>query len=229
MSAGFSRIFDSRRAATAFLAVAILLAYANIWHDAFVFDDLVLISRDRFLTSWRYAGVIFSTHLGDGFSGVYYHSPFYRPLQMLLYLIVYQVAGPSTVTFHALNLALHTANAGLLYMLGARLGFRKDATLCAALLWALHPVHTEAVTYISGTADPICALFQLTGIIILARGYDCKSVLASSACLILALLSKESAVAFPLLAMGLLFYQHEDRRSPKIYLKTWPFWAISGI
>ncbi|HTK83556.1 MAG TPA: hypothetical protein VL625_00590 [Patescibacteria group bacterium] len=81
----------------------------------------------------------------------------------------------------------------------------------------------------SGTADPLCVLFQLVGIIILTRGYDRKSVLASSACLILALLCKESAVAFPLLTMGLLFYQHEDQRSPKIYLKTWPFWAITAI
>ncbi len=229
MITGFSRIVDSPRAAFAFLTVAILLAYVNVWHNEFVFDDLVLISRDRFLTSWRYAGALFSSHLGDGFSGVHFHSPFYRPLQMLLYLAVYQLAGPSPVAFHALNVVLHIVNACLLYTLGLRLGFRKDASLCGALLWALHPVHTEAITYMSGTADPLCALFLLAGILILAGSSDRRHVLAACACQILALLSKESAVVFPLLAMTLIFYQSKDREKIKSYFVTWPFWVIAGV
>ena len=213
----------------ALLAAAVLLAYANVYHNEFLFDDPVLITGDKFLTSWRYIGTLFTAHIDQGFSGGLYHDPFYRPLQMLLYLFVYQTAGPSTAAFHLLNVVLHTLNACLLYALGLRLGFQRNAALLAALLWALHPVHTEAVTYMSGTADPLCGAFLLAALLALTAGFSPRR--AALACLfsVLALLSKETAAVFPLLAMGLIFYREENRWSPRAYLKTWPFWLVAAL
>jgi hypothetical protein len=195
------------------LIAAVFLAYSNVYHNDFLYDDISLITENKFLTSWNYLGILFATPALQGYSATF-HDPFYRPLQMFLYLCVYQVAGPSTIAFYFLNLTLHSSNACLLYALGIRLGFNRVGVFLAVLLWALHPVHTEAITYMSGTADPLCGVFLLSGILVLVPEYSRWRVLTACALFVLALLSKETAVVFPLLVMGLLFYRSEkDGRS----------------
>jgi tetratricopeptide (TPR) repeat protein len=81
----------------------------------------------------------------------------------------------------------------------------------------------------SGTAEPLCSVFLTTGILALSLSFTPCRVLVAFLLSALALLSKETAVVFPLLAMGLLFYQSEDRWSPKTYLKTWPFWLLTAF
>jgi hypothetical protein len=211
----------------AMLIVAVLLAYSNVYHNDFVYDDLGLIAGNKFLTSWRYIGTIFiKAHSSQAAE---FPSPFYRPLQNLLYLTIYQATGPSTVAFHLLNVTLHALNACLLYTLGVRLGFQRIASLLAALLWALHPIHTEAVTFMSGTADPLCGVFFLLGILVLVPSFSCFRVIVACLLFTMALLTKETAVVFPLLAMGLLFYQSENRWLPHTYQKTWAFWLMTGF
>jgi len=208
------------------LIIAVLLAYANVYHNEFVFDDLA-ITDNIFLTSWRYIGTLFVTHVSQGAG--HHDVPFYRPLMLLLYMVVYQLAGLSTVAFHFLNITLHALNACLIYTLGIRLGFKRIAALLAALLWALHPVQTEAVTYMTCTADLLCGLFMIGGILILTPAFTRRRIAAACALFVMALLSKETSVVFPLLAMGLLFYQSENRWSLRTYLKTWPFWLITAL
>jgi tetratricopeptide (TPR) repeat protein len=124
---------------------------------------------------------------------------------------------------------LHVLNACLLYALGIRLRFQRIFALLAALLWALHPVQTEAITYMSGTADPLCGMFLIAGILVLAQDFSRRRVAGACVLFMLALLSKETAVIFPLLVMGLIFYRREKRWSPRTYLKTWPFWLITAL
>lgn len=210
----------------ALLIIAVLMAYSNVYHNEFLLDDLNIITRNKFLTSWNYAGTVFVTSQGQGSGTI---DPFYRPLQSLLYLIVYQSTGLSTVTFHALNIALHALNACLVYILGVRLGFQRVGTLLAALLWALHPALTQAVTYISATAEPLYSTFLLSGILVLAVEFNYRRVLGACALFALALLSKEASVVFPLLTMGLLFYQSANRWSPHTYIRSWPFWLMTTL
>jgi tetratricopeptide (TPR) repeat protein len=210
----------------ALLSLAVLLAYANVFYNEFLLDDLLLITNNKFLTSWHYIGTLFVTQLFQE-SGT--KTPFYRPLQNLFYMFIYRTAGLAVVAFHLLNITLHAINACLLYTLGTRLGFQRIAVLLAALLWALHPVQTEAVTYMSGTADPLCLAFLLAGILVLVPNFSRRRILTACLLFALALLSKEVAVVFPLLAMGLLFYRSENRWSPKTYLKTWPFWLMAAL
>jgi tetratricopeptide (TPR) repeat protein len=210
----------------ALLIVAVFLAYSNVYHNEFLYDDLFLITGNKFLTSWHYVGRLFVTNAEQGHGS---HGPFYRPLQLLLYMFIYQTAGPSTVAFHLLNVSLHALNACLLYTLGVTMGFQRVAVMLAALLWGVHPVHTQAVTYMSGTAELLYSVFLIGGILVLVPGFSPRRVLAACFLFVLALLSKEASVVFPLLVMGLLFYQSENRWSPKTYLKTWPFWLLVGF
>ena len=213
---------------TFLLVLAVLLAYGNVAHNEFFFDDEFLIVKNRFLRSWSSALDILRT---SSTGGARQTDNFYRPVQILLYLFVYQVAGLSTTAFHVLNIVLHLSNVLLVRSLGQRLGFLPGAAWVAALLWAVHPIHTEAVTYMSATADPAHTLFCLLGLCVWLTPTLRFSTALALSCFALGLLSKEPAIVFPALAMVCRFaVEKPDRRwRPRIYLGTWPFWLLAGV
>ena len=205
------------------LTLAVFAAYANIYGNGFVFDDGLLVERNEFLRSWSTFGKLFTAHTTDG---AHVAGGFYRPLQNLLYFFVYQIFGPSPFGFHLADVALHAANAGLLFTLARRLGFAPLAAFFGALIWAVHPIQTEAITYTTGTADPLFVFFTLCGLIVLAPEFAPRKIAASCVFFALALLSKETAVAFPLLAAICVFLVNPQRKSLKTYRRTWPLWLM---
>ena len=209
------------------LILAVFTAYANVYGNGFVYDDITLILNNSFLRDWHFLPVIFKTPINAGADTV---SAYYRPLQILLYFFVYQIAGFSLGGFHLLNLALHAANACLIFTLaGRRFTFNIWAVFFAALIWAVHPAHVEAITYMSGTADPLYVLFCLIGLLIIVPDCTPKKILYSIPFFILALLSKEEALTFPLLVMSCIFFFDKNRVQPGTYLRTWPLWLIGIV
>ena len=199
----------------AVLICAVFAAYANIYGNAFVYDDALLITGNPALASWP---AFFSSLAAP----LTFDSSYYRPLQLLLYKIIFQFAGLSLFSFHFLNVSLHAANACLVYRLGKKLSFNPAASFLAALIWALHPLQTEAITYMSATADPLYSLFCLLAALALLPDFTPRRLTAASALMLLGLLSKESAITFPLLAASLLYLQKDKRFDIKTYLRLWP-------
>ncbi|MDP9128021.1 MAG: tetratricopeptide repeat protein [Pseudomonadota bacterium] len=208
-----------------FLLLVVCAAYGNVYDNAFLYDDESLILKNAYLRDWHAIGSIFRTSATAGASIA---GGFYRPMQILAYLIIYQLAGLSLFMFHALNVALHASNACLVYALGRKLRFKIWPAFFAALVWALHPVHTEVIAYISGTADPLYAFFTLLGLIMLLPRFSSSNVAASLPFFALALLSKEEAVAFPLLAMSCAFLLSKEPFKPKTYYSLWPLWLLAA-
>lgn len=206
------------------LLSCIALAYCNIFHNAFLLDDEFLIQKNRFIKSFDYLGLLFTSSSTSGAAGI---DSFYRPLQGLIYLIVYQLAGFSLPAFHLPNLLLHGVNACLMVGLGLRLGMTRVAAALAALIWALHPMHTEAVTYMSATADTLYTTFCLAGLVIMLPEFRAKSIGWACVFFVLGLMSKETALVFPLLAMACIYHKDANRFSITPYLKTWPLWLIA--
>lgn len=137
----------------ALLALATVAAYATSFNGVFQFDDWAVIveePRVHSLAAW------------------WQSMPGIRPLLKFSYALNWQLGG-GIAGFHAVNLGLHVANAclvlALLRRLAARLGMTVTlAPLVAALLFALHPVQTEAVTYISGRSSSLSATFALASL-----------------------------------------------------------------
>ncbi len=209
----------------ALLIAAVFAAYANVYDNAFLYDDLTLIVDNRFLRSWRsLSTALFSTTIAG--SNVETH--YYRPLQILLYSVIFQKAGLSPAAFHLVNVALHALVACLVFTLGVKLRFNRKAVFLAAVLWAVHPVQTEAVAYISATADPLYSLFCVLGVLVLLPDFSAKRIALSLPLMLLALLSKESAVVFPLLAMSAYYFASDRRFAPKSYVRFWPLLLLSA-
>lgn len=200
------------------------LLYGNSLGNAFLYDDEFLIQKNTFLKSWESIGDIF---LSSSTAGAGKTDSFYRPIQAFFYLLVFQFFGLSTTAFHLLNIVLHAINAVLVFLLGRRLGLPLLASFSGALIWSAHPIHTEAVTYMSGTADPAHTLFVLAGLVCLIPSFSASRVIFASFFYLLALMSKESAIVFPALAVACLFYLSEQRWNWRTYLPTWPFWIMA--
>ncbi len=221
------------------LAGAVLLAvfatYSNVFGNAFLWDDEFLIQKNVFIRDFGHLPDIFSTCSGAGVGRL---DNFYRPMQLLMYSIVYHLAGPRPWAFHLLNVLLHAGSGVLLFLFARRLAGQEPAFL-AAVLWAVHPVHTEAVTYMSGTADPLSVLFALGSFLAYVRFREKRSggmkwLGASGMLFILALLSKETMIILPLL-FGLYEFvflrdpEREKRFSWRRYRFITPLLAIAAV
>lgn len=135
--------------------------------------------------------------------------PGIRPLLKLSYAVNHTF-GSGPFGFHAVNVAIHAGCALLVYALLLRIartdpalaGRERLAAAAGSLLFALHPVQTEAVTYASGRSTSLSALFALASIAVWldgrARGTRWRTHLISPALFAAALAVKETAIVLPL-------------------------------
>ncbi len=209
----------------ALLLASIFTAYSNVYDMQFVYDDEFYIQKNQFLKSFSNTINIFTTNstAGSGFQ-----DSFYRPIQFFSYLITAQTLGVHEWAFHFLNVFLHAVNALLLFYLSQIIGFKKEWAFAVALLWGLHPVHTEAISYIAGTADPLQFFFSFLALIVFLKkpkGYAAVSTL----CFIFAFLSKEVAIVFPGLLFALLFLTEQAKWRIKTYVPAFYFLGIALV
>lgn len=149
------------------LAVAVIVAYFNILPGAFIHDDISEIVENPYIKDPAFIGRIFTSpawsfEFSEERTGV---SNYYRPLQYLTYLAIYQVWGPNPLGFRLFKLLLHLLTVQLVSLFCRRLISSTRAAFLAALLFALHPVNTEAVTWISGITDALCVPFVLLSLL----------------------------------------------------------------
>ena len=152
--------------AAALIVAATLLVYANALGNAFLWDDHFLVVGNTAIKHWANVATIFVHPLFPDAIG----SRYYRPLQTLTYLLDYQLWGLRPWGFHLTNMLLHAGTAVLLYRLGLVVLRDARAALAGALLFAVHPIHTEAVTYVSGRSDPLAAFLMLAAALWFVRG-----------------------------------------------------------
>jgi hypothetical protein len=187
------------------------LTYANSMTGDFVWDDQFQVVRNETIRSLgnlpqAFSGSLWSFMYSEGGSGNEIFKRYYRPLQTVVYMFAYAIGGLSPWLFHLFNVALHTGTTVLVYIFAVQMGVEAITALLAAALFAVHPIHTEAVSWIAGVGDLSCGLFYFAGLC--AFIYFLKHRKASSAwlfslCFLGALLSKEVGITLPI-AAGLL-------------------------
>lgn len=171
------------------LIVIVFLCFANSLGNDFVFDDIYLVVQNKYIRSPDLS-IILST---------------YRPLRDLSYALDLRIWGEGPFGFHLTNIIIHSANVLLVFTLIRRLSDDVVSATLAALIFAVHPMQTDAVTYISGRRDLLFSFFYLLAFHTYITYYRSrKSVQAAayfSLFLILwalSLMSKEMAASLPL-------------------------------
>jgi len=187
------------------LLLAVAIAYANAFAGSFQFDDFNVIVREASVQSvsawWR-------------------SQPGIRPLLKLSYALNH-TWGAGLVGFHAVNVVVHAANTLLVRWLGRLLApatglggpESRRLVFIVAVVFALHPVQTEAVTYVSGRSTALAATFALSSITLWLHGRrhgDRHAVqVASPLALALALACKEYAAVVPLALLVVERLRHD--------------------
>lgn len=187
--------------------LACVLSYFNALSNGFVYDDTVQILQNPRIRDYREIPKALTTNFWDFGGG---KSNYYRPMQTLLYMACYYAFGLDPLAYHLFNLALHGAVSILVFLLGLRLVGDWRFALLGGLLFAVHPIHTESVTWVAGITDVSSTLFVLLSFLLYARaqaepGFGLVARVGSLGAFALALLSKEVALVLPLL---LVLYQH---------------------
>jgi len=154
--------------------------------------------------------------------------PYYRPLVMLTFHVDRALWGDRPAGYHATNLLAHAATSVLTGELAAAVGLGAGAALASALAFAAHPVQTDAVSYISGRTDVLCALFVLLAILLWRRAAHPVDghAIAAAAAFAAALSCKETAA--PLALAFLVPGAHPAARPPRPLLPvaTAGLWAF---
>jgi hypothetical protein len=181
------------------LGLAGAAAYANSLAVPLLFDDDSSIATND---SLRHLGAVFWPPGGTTVGG--------RPFLNLTLALDYAVSGTGVWSYHATNVAIHLLAGLTLYGLVRRTlapraaGAAAGIAFCAALLWMLHPLQTESVTYVIQRAESLMGLLYLLTLYCFRRGAEARGraasrwfALAATACL-LGMATKEVMVSAPL-------------------------------
>jgi len=217
--------FRSRRAAVLTVLAVAIGAYLDSLPNGFVFDDVRKIVADA-----RVQHVDLPELFGTSYWGSFAPQDVtYRPLVNLSYALTHAVVGLAPLAYHVGNVALHGLNSVLVLFLAGQLFGRLPPALAAALAFAVHPIHTEAVANVVGRAELMSFGFAVVSLLAFRRGRAGRGAAwwtVSLLAYLLALLSKESAVLLP--AMILLWELVVDRR-PRAPRSLWPYAGLLGV
>ena len=142
-----------------------VLAYSPSLTGEFVWDDVILIRDNAALatpaSAWN-ASISDFFQQSEAAASVHVDLPssgYRRPVPTLLNAVTLASFGPSPLPFRLSNLIIHGLCIALVMALCHRLGLATGAAGAGAAIFALHPVNTEAVAFVSGRTDLLAALF----------------------------------------------------------------------
>ena len=208
------------------------LVYAFNLNNGLFWDDDDWIINNPYVHSFSYVGDIFSKDILSGFG---LNSNYYRPLLLLSFTANYVIGGIKPFGYHLLSNLFHIGNGILIFFLLLYVLKWRLPAFIASLLFLVHPLQTEAVTYISGRGDPMSVFFMLFSILVFIKynNSNLKKYLFGSLVLMLcAILSRETAVLLaPLFLIVYVSFLTKEKfwRSIRDGLfKIWPYFALAG-
>lgn len=208
----------------ALLAACACLVYVNSLHNPFHYDDFHSIVHNERLRSLEEIPRFFVDP--TAFSSEP-ENAMYRPLLLLTFAVNFAVSGYQTWSYHLLSLAIHVGCVLLVMALGRRLLGGGWGAWWAALLFAVHPINSESLNYISSRSEIMAALPSLLAcwlfLQIEQRGR--WAAIGTVVAYALALLSKSVSIVIP--AVLLVYVLLLERRWCREW--TYLFSALGGV
>ena len=234
-----------------FLIFLILLVsfavYFNTLFNGFVYDDIGQVLENHWIKDVKYLPDIFSKSVSS-FRGETVISNYYRPLMHLIFMLNYYIFGLRPWGFHLMNILCHAGASILVFVIASRLlrassnsfqikeegfvGSLLSLPFVGALLFATHPVHTEAVAWVAGIPDLSYTFFSLLSLYLYMRsdegtkGMYPLSVLSFS----IATLCKEPALMLPVILMAYDYIFGKKAKEYLLFIKRYiPYLLVAGV
>jgi protein O-mannosyl-transferase len=226
------------------IIILTLIVYSGIFKFGFInWDDNTLITENEDIQNLTVSGIvkIFSS----------FYPNVYDPLRMLSYSFIYHFCGLNSTAFHSANLFFHLLNIILVYLFIYRLtslqttvqflqssNSRIQVSALVACLFAIHPMHTESICWLSALCDPQYAFFYLASLTCYIKYLQnsrlkiqkTRYYLISLFLFLLSLLSKSTAVTLPLVLFLLDYYNGSlklEAGSLRYWIKKVPFFLLA--
>lgn len=188
------------------MLVLVAALHAPSLLNPFFIDDYVYMDTARNLDRSNIVELLTTSTMGEEASSVWWTPsgalPFYRPLGELVFAADYAIWGLNPFGFHLTNLLLHLLCTFLTWRVARRLIRAPGPAFVAAALFAIHPVHSEAVLWISGRFDLLSTAIILASVLAYFRWHDGEDGswrwgFVSMLCFVIGLGCKETALILP--------------------------------
>ena len=180
-----------------------LLAFGSTLFYPFVHDDFIYIKNNPAIGDLSNIPGIFVETFSLGNTSL--TNPYYRPILEILYRLHYHIFAFNPFGYHLTNLLFHFLNSVLIFCLLNQITHRVKLAGVIAVLFAVHPVQTEAVACISGISNLFYSFFSLSGILLYIKAFQKQKAGPNRFYLLGALISygialfgKEQAIVMPL-------------------------------
>lgn len=201
--------------------------YATALPGDFVLDDVQVVASNPLVSGEGGIGAIFRS----GYWAGRFASDLYRPVTILSLALDHALWDGHATGFRLANIALHALTALIAYALLRALLRNNFAALAAALFYACHPIHSEAVVPAVGRSECLAGALVIAALFLYVRSAR-KSGSAGTAfsllMFFLATLSKESAFALPLILVA-LEYVFPSGKGWGRYRKVLPYFAVAAL
>ncbi len=202
-----------------FLLIIIgIIVYFNSLFGAFVWDDVQQIQNNYMVHSISnitsfFLGSTFAPQGSTNLGGLYY-----RPMMTTAFSVIYTFFGQQTFYYHSLQLLIHIVNSLLLFYLLKRF-FKELLAFSLSLVFLIHPMNVESVSYISTLGEPLFFFFGIIAFILFQKGkLTIKKSIIISILILLSLFSKETGILFGLLII--IYYFIFSKKSLTGIIKT---------
>ncbi|MEP9412204.1 MAG: tetratricopeptide repeat protein [Candidatus Brocadia sp.] len=210
-----------------------VITFLNSLDNAFVYDDVFTITSNYFIRDWGNFPALFTNEYFNSSGEVTY-----RPVVTLTYFIDYSLWRLNPLGFHLTNVLLHTICAALVYTLLSTIVRNSTIPFLTGILFATHPILTEAVNAISYREDLLAAIFFLVSLLLFIQSASrnpqskiCNYLYPLSLfSYLLALCSKEMAITLPFIIILFDWVFGDTNRIKKNAVKFYlGFVLISGF
>lgn len=176
------------------------------------FSQLIFLDDDTLVYN-KFSGMSLNEKINLSFTSNYLGGHYYRPITLISFVIDSIVAGESNSIYHFTNYLIHLFTSILIFLIIENLGYSLITSLIAALLFALNPIHINAVGWIAGRGDLLAAFFSTFALLIFLKFIKQNKpilLLLVSILLFLALLSKEVSLIVPFLFLVFYFIEKKE-------------------
>ena len=208
-----------------FILIISASAYSNIFSNRFVGDDYDFIFNWPTITSVKNIPQLF---LGDTPER---HEGTYRPFRGVLYTLVFALGKQDSRAYHTFSLIVLLVSTVFVYLVAKELVKDLKIALSTALLFGLHPLHTEAITFITASFDSAGIAFAFGAFYCFIRYHKTRQKFwqwLSLTALSMAILTNEIAIVTPALLVTYLFTL-KQKKLKLGFKETRKFWLISLV
>lgn len=237
------------------ILMLLLAVYFNAIFNSFVYDDTEQVLDNPWIKDVRHIPEIFSRSVWS-FKKEILVSNYYRPMMYIIYMFNYHVFGLKPWGFHLVNILFHAGVSTLVFIIMKKLEsgyapsngpaleppgswqlWRRKRTLLsppfiASAVFAVHPIHTEAVAWVAGLPDLSFSFFFLLSFYLYLRSRDALGVayVLSLGSFFIAVLCKETALVLPVIVLAYdLTFNKEGFRTSGRWKRYFAYLAVAGM